>query len=259
MANPDIFDEIIVYLRQEAETVGYASVSEDVIEDLYKDLPPAGKAVKAPKPAPATPSQVFVKVSESKNLSDMQFDELRSAVNSCTLCKLHSTRTNTVFSDGNESAKLMFIGEGPGRDEDEQGLPFVGRAGQLLTKMINAMQFDRKDVYIANIVKCRPPDNRNPEPVEANTCMPYLIRQIELVKPKVIVLLGAVPALYILGKTGITRLRGNWHEYMGIKVMPTLHPAYLLRNPDAKKDAWDDLQKVMKEFGKTYVPPGKKS
>lgn len=258
MANPDIFDEIIAYLRQESETVGHAAVSDEVMDDLFKDFPPARKAVKAQKPPPAVPNKVFVKVSEGKDICEMGFDELRSRVNSCTLCKLHSTRTNTVFADGNESAKLMFIGEGPGRDEDEQGLPFVGRAGQLLTRMINAMQFDRKEVYIANIVKCRPPDNRNPEPEEANVCMPYLTRQIELVKPKVIVLLGAVPTLYMLGKTGITKLRGHWDEYMGIKVMPTLHPAYLLRNPAAKKDAWEDLQIVMKEFGKKHIPPAKK-
>ena len=118
--------------------------------------------------------------------------------------------------------------------------------------MINAMQFERREVYIANIVKCRPPDNRNPEQDEAELCIPYLKRQIELVNPKVIVLLGAVPLRYILGKVGITKLHGVWHEYNGIKVMPTLHPAYLLRNPPAKKEAWDDLQKVMKVFGKVH-------
>ena len=159
-----------------------------------------------------------------------------------------------VFGEGNRNADLMFIGEGPGADEDEQGRPFVGRAGQLLTRMIAAMQFDRfKEVYIANIVKCRPPGNRNPEPQEAAACIDYLKRQIELVQPKVIVLLGAVPLFYLMNMKGITRIRGNWLEYHGIQVMPTLHPAYLLRNANHKIYVWQDLQKVMKVFGKSPV------
>ena len=144
----------------------------------------------------------------------------------------------------------MFIGEGPGADEDAQGIPFVGRAGELLTKMIKAMTFDRSEVYIANIVKCRPPENRNPSDEEAEVCIPFLKRQIELVNPKVIVLLGAVPLKYLMGKTGISRMRGTWMEYKGIQVMPTYHPAYLLRNPGAKKDVWQDLQEVMSVLGR---------
>ena len=144
----------------------------------------------------------------------------------------------------------MFIGEGPGKDEDEQGVPFVGAAGQLLTRMITAMQFSRSDVYIANIVKCRPPHNRNPEPQEGATCLPYLQRQIELVAPKVIVLLGAVPLLFLLGEKGIQRLRGHWREYHGIPVMPTFHPAFLIRAPGRKGEAWSDLQQVMRRLGK---------
>ena len=160
-----------------------------------------------------------------------------------------------VFGEGNPHAELMFIGEGPGMDEDKQGRPFVGAAGQLLDKMIIAMQYKREDVYIANIVKCRPPDNRNPEEDEAAQCLPYLKRQIELVSPKVIVVLGAVPLLRLLGKTGIMKLRGQWDEYNGIKVMPTFHPAFLLRSPEAKKDVWRDLQQVMQFLGKEYKKP----
>ncbi|MBO5958694.1 MAG: uracil-DNA glycosylase [Lentisphaeria bacterium] len=176
----------------------------------------------------------------------------------CQNCPLCSTRKNIVFGDGNPHAEIMFIGEGPGESEDEQGLPFVGRAGELLTRMIGAMGFDRwKDVYIANIVKCRPPGNRNPDEKEAKACLPYLERQIELIKPKVLVLLGAVPLLHLLNMRGIMRLHGNWFEYKGIKTLPTFHPAFLLRNPPMKAEAWKDLQVVMREFGKT--PPRKQA
>ncbi|OGV51365.1 MAG: hypothetical protein A2017_20355 [Lentisphaerae bacterium GWF2_44_16] len=248
MGKPDIFDEIIGYLKEESGRVKYANVSECILNDFFSDVEKKpGKSAAQAKPSPSTPFHP-----SGRKVSEMDLDELRATVNNCTLCRLHESRTNTVFSDGDFKAKLMFIGEGPGRDEDEQGLPFVGRAGQLLTRMINAMQFERREVYIANIVKCRPPDNRNPEQDEAELCIPYLKRQIELVNPEVIVLLGAVPLRYILGKVGITKLHGVWHEYNGIKVMPTLHPAYLLRNPPAKKDAWEDLQKVMKVFGKVH-------
>ena len=148
----------------------------------------------------------------------------------------------------------MFIGEGPGADEDAQGVPFVGRAGQLLTRMIAAMQFKRSEVYIANIVKCRPPGNRNPADDEMDSCLPYLNRQIQLVSPKVIVLLGNVALKGLMKRGGISRLRGHWLDYKGIMVMPTFHPAYLLRYEAAKRDAWSDLQQVMKVFGKVYPP-----
>ena len=160
-----------------------------------------------------------------------------------------------VFADGNPHAELMFIGEGPGADEDATGIPFVGRAGELLSRMIAAMTFDRAtETCIANIVKCRPPGNRNPSDEEAAACMPYLKRQIAMVHPKVIVLLGAVPLLYLFNLKGIMKLRGRWLDYDGIRVMPTYHPAFLLRNPPAKKDAWADLQAVMAEFGRKPVP-----
>ena len=173
-------------------------------------------------------------------------DDILADIGDCTRCKLCEGRTNIVFGVGNPEARLMFVGEGPGRDEDLQGEPFVGRAGQLLTKMIEAMGLKRSDVYIANIVKCRPPDNRNPEPEEIETCYPFLLRQIQAVKPEVVVGLGNIAVQTLLGtKMGITKLRGQFHEIAGIPLMPTYHPAYLLRNPNMKKPCWEDLQKVM--------------
>jgi len=168
----------------------------------------------------------------------------------CTRCKLHKGRHKIVFGDGNPNAELVFIGEGPGADEDMQGLPFVGRAGKLLTQMIEAMGLQRKDVYICNVVKCRPPENRAPEPDEVTTCSPYLLRQIDVIQPKVIVCLGAVAAKTLLETTkGISQFRGEWLQWRGRKLMATYHPAYLLRNPNAKGEVWKDLQKVMAELG----------
>jgi len=177
-------------------------------------------------------------------------EELRSAIGDCQRCKLWSGRTHLVFGVGNPRAKLMFVGEGPGRDEDLQGEPFVGRAGQLLTDIITkGMGLKRADVYIANVVKCRPPENRNPEPDEVASCEPFLKKQIDLVKPQIIVALGKFAVQTLLqSKVPITRLRGQWHRYQGIKLMPTLHPAYLLRNPADKKLVWEDIKKVMKEL-----------
>jgi DNA polymerase len=175
---------------------------------------------------------------------------LRAAIGDCRRCKLWSGRTHLVFGVGNPHAKVMFVGEGPGREEDLQGEPFVGRAGQLLTDIITkGMGLRREDVYIANVIKCRPPENRNPDPDEVESCEPFLMKQIELVRPQVIVALGkfAVQAL-LKDKTPITRLRGIWKDYHGIKLMPTLHPAYLLRNPGDKKLVWEDIKKVLKEL-----------
>jgi uracil-DNA glycosylase family 4 len=168
----------------------------------------------------------------------------------CTRCKLHKGRSKIVFGDGHPNARLLFIGEGPGRDEDMQGLPFVGRAGKLLTQMIEAMGLKRSDVYICNVVKCRPPENRAPERDEVAACSPFLFRQIDLVAPQVIVCLGAIAAQTILETTqGISSFRGQWREFRGRKLMATYHPAYLLRNPAAKSEVWKDLQKVMAELG----------
>ena len=203
------------------------------------------QAVSSQRPGPPSPEEV----------ASMDWNQLRQATFRCHGCRLCETRTNVVFADGNEHAELMFIGEGPGADEDAQGVPFVGKAGQLLTKMIAAMQFKREEVYIANIVKCRPPGNRNPTDDEMASCLPYLLRQIELVRPKVIVLLGSVALKGLLNRSGIMRMRGHWLDYRGIMVMPTFHPAYLLRYEAGKKDAWSDLQQVMKVFGKVYRKP----
>lgn len=171
---------------------------------------------------------------------------IREALGDCRRCRLCAERTQIVFGVGDPQARLMFIGEAPGADEDEQGEPFVGRAGQLLTRMISAMGYTREQVYVANVVKCRPPGNRDPEQDEIRECEPFLIRQIDAVQPEVIVTLGrfAFQAL-TRSKRSIMRSRGTWFEYRGVPAMPTLHPAYLLRNPDAKRDVWADLQQVM--------------
>lgn len=183
-----------------------------------------------------------------------QLDRLRESFADCDKCGLAATRTNIVFGSGNANAELMFIGEGPGADEDAQGLPFVGRSGQLLTKMINAMGLSRETVYIANIVKCRPPSNRDPLMEEAQACIGYLRSQIQIINPKIIVCLGSISLNFLLQpegkvKLGISKLRGQWQDFYGYKVLPTFHPAYLLRNPSKKKEAWSDLQIVMKELG----------
>jgi len=176
--------------------------------------------------------------------------EMRAVVTACEKCRLAKTRTQVVYGVGNPNADLMFIGEAPGRDEDIQGEPFVGRAGQPLTEIIKAMKLTRDDVYIANVIKCRPPENRNPEPDELDACRPYIRRQVELIEPKVIVTLGRFALQSLTEKAyGITSVRGQWLEYNGVKVMPTYHPAYLLRNPAAKKEVWADMKKVMAELG----------
>ncbi len=173
-------------------------------------------------------------------------DDIRRDLNECVRCPLHAGRKTIVFGEGNPQARLLFIGEGPGRDEDIQGLPFVGRAGQLLNKIIAAMGFKREDVYIANVVKCRPPNNREPLPDEVAACTPFLERQIEAIRPKVICALGASSARHLLQTDApVSVMRGRFHEHKGIQVMVTFHPAYLLRNPAAKKQAWEDMQKVM--------------
>ena len=178
-------------------------------------------------------------------------DEIRRELGDCKRCKLCTGRKNIVFGAGSPRAELVFVGEGPGADEDVQGVPFVGAAGQLLTKMIEAMGYRRDDVYICNVVKCRPPNNRNPEPDEVTACEPFLRAQLRAVQPKVVVALGKFAAQTLLrDTTPITKMRGNWREYEGIKLMPTFHPAYLLRQPAEKKKAWEDLQQVMKFFGK---------
>jgi DNA polymerase len=181
---------------------------------------------------------------------------IRDEIGDCTRCALHAGRNKLVFGDGSPAARLMFVGEGPGADEDAQGLPFVGRAGQLLNNMIAAMGLKREEVYIANVVKCRPPGNRTPEPDEANTCSPFLFRQIDVVHPEVLVALGATAATYLLGqRQPLAGLRGRVHSFRGARLIVTYHPAYLLRDPRQKKEAWADLQIAMGELG--LKPPAR--
>lgn len=175
---------------------------------------------------------------------------IRDFIGDCTRCKLYKGRNKIVFGVGNPNADLVFVGEGPGRDEDLQGEPFVGRAGKLLTQMIEAMSLRREDVYIANVVKCRPPENRLPEKDEIATCSPFLMRQLDVIRPKVICCLGSCSAQTLLQTTqGISKFRGEWFEFRGAKLIATYHPAYLLRNPSAKGEVWKDLQKVMAVLG----------
>ncbi|HLW53304.1 MAG TPA: uracil-DNA glycosylase [Candidatus Angelobacter sp.] len=172
---------------------------------------------------------------------------IRDDIGDCTRCRLSKGRTNIVFGVGNVDADIMFVGEGPGADEDAQGEPFVGRAGQLLNNMISAMGLRREDVYIANVVKCRPPGNRTPEKDECDTCIPFLLRQIEVIRPRVIVALGAVAAKNLLAvNDSMANLRGRWYDFRGARLLVTYHPAFLLRDPRQKKEAWKDLQMVMK-------------
>jgi DNA polymerase len=221
---------------------------------------PTGKAAlqkTAPAAPPPSPKIVSLPVVAGPSLfesmdkiADDTLLKVREDLGECTRCKLHSTRHTIVFGDGNPKAQLVFVGEGPGADEDAQGLPFVGRAGKLLTQMIEAMGLQRKDVYICNVVKCRPPENRQPEEDEVSTCSPFLMRQIDTIAPKVIVCLGAVAAKTLLQTNrGISQFRGEWLEFRGRKLLATYHPAYLLRNPPAKSEVWKDLQKVMAVLG----------
>jgi DNA polymerase len=234
-----------------------------------REVPPATPAAAAPR-APAVPVAPAVPGAElaspaapsgetyllgDKGCGSEPLLAIRAGLGECTRCKLHSGRTRLVFGVGDPRAELVFVGEGPGADEDLQGEPFVGRAGQLLTRMIEAMGFARSEVYIANVVKCRPPGNRDPEPDEIEACEPFLKAQIAAIAPRVIVALGRFAVQTLLrDTTPISRQRGRWREYEGVRLMPTFHPAYLLRNPAEKKPAWEDLQLVMKEFGKGPSP-----
>ena len=182
---------------------------------------------------------------------DQSLEKLNQEAVKCKQCLLYQTRKNPVFGQGNPRAKLVFVGEAPGREEDLQGLPFVGRAGELLTKIIEAMGLERKDVYICNVLKCRPPQNRNPLPSEILACYGYLKRQLEIINPKIICCLGKFACFVLLNQElPMTKLRGKFQDFQGIKVMPTFHPAYLLRNPSAKRLVWEDMQKIMKELKK---------
>lgn len=268
----EFFEHLIDCVRREGTRCPGQTIRPEVLDAFMNSTLPQSNRIVEAQATPHSPAKTVVppraqtasrhfelppvtssEGNEAKgiNVSGATLEEMFQLVQSCRHCALGNTRTNAVFGEGNPQARLMFIGEGPGGDEDRLGRPFVGRAGQLLDKMILAMQFTREEVYIANVVKCRPPGNRVPSPDEAIACIGYLKRQIQLIQPEVIVLLGATAVSFLLGKTeGITRLRGKWLAYEGIPVMPTFHPAFLLRQESAKRDAWNDLKMVMKVFGK---------
>jgi uracil-DNA glycosylase len=255
--------ETVVEARSEAPA---ASTDAPVVQEAppVASKPSSSTSVVVPpRPAPPTPESAIPKLVSFDNLAPLPEVRLAAAarpaalktiqeeIGDCTRCPLaYAGRHKIVFADGDPHARLMFVGEGPGADEDAQGLPFVGKAGQLLNNMIGAMGLKREQVYIANIVKCRPPGNRVPEPEEANTCTQFLVRQIDVVQPEVIVALGSTAATYLLGvKQSLSGLRGRWHKCRGAKLAVTYHPAFLLRDPRQKSEAWKDLQMVMKEMG----------
>jgi len=199
-----------------------------------------GMGISSLPAAENVPKKVVPSRSETLTLA-----EVRKELGDCQRCKLHRTRRTIVFGEGNPKAALMFIGEGPGYDEDVQGRPFVGKAGQLLTKIIESIDLSREEVYIANIIKCRPPQNRNPEPDEIESCNPFLMKQIRVIQPKIICALGTFSAQTLLKTdTKITALRGKLYDLEGIKVIPTYHPAFLLRNPERKREVWEDMKKI---------------
>ncbi len=188
---------------------------------------------------------------ETIPVKTISLDDIRADLGNCQRCKLWKKRTHLVFGEGNPTARLVFVGEGPGYEEDQKGKPFVGAAGKLLTKIIAAMGLDRQDVYICNIIKCRPPKNRNPEPDEINACLPFLKRQLAAIQPEYICTLGSVATKVVLQTDEpVSRLRGKFFKYKKINVMPTYHPAFLLYNPERKRDVWEDIQKLMKAMEK---------
>src|SRR5215467_2681784 len=225
-------------------------VEESTLPKPARKPPAAAPDLRSGKPFVQRTSSGPSLFEATSNLAAETLAQIREDLGECTRCKLHRTRNTIVFGDGNPKAQLVFVGEGPGADEDAQGLPFVGRAGKLLTQMIEAMGLQRRDVYICNVVKCRPPGNRQPEPDEVACCSPFLFRQLDSIGPRVIVCLGATAFQTLLGTNrSISHYRGQWIDFRGYKMLPTYHPAYLLRNPAAKADVWKDLQKVMAELG----------
>jgi len=225
-----------------------APAAQPTMKPAVASVPPTPKAAPPASVLPvANAPSLFEAVDRVENDT---LERIREDLGECTRCRLSKQRNKIVFGQGNPRAELVFVGEGPGHDEDVQGLAFVGRAGKLLTQMIEAMGFTREQVYICNVVKCRPPENRKPEDDEVATCSPYLYRQLDVIKPKAVVCLGATAAQALLKtKDSISRYRGQWFDYRNTKLLVTYHPAYLLRNPNAKGDVWKDLQKVMAHLG----------
>lgn len=236
----------------------YSNVKFQAAETAIQDVRRAESRVGAAM-APVEPKVAPVVVARKDRVEvEVGLAAIVAEVAACKACPLHEKRTRTVPGQGACAPDIMFIGEAPGEDEDKQGLAFVGRAGQLLTKMILAMGYSRDEVFIANICKCRPPGNRQPADEEMAACLPYLKRQIELIRPKVIVALGATALKGLFNKTGIMKLRGTWESIQGIDVMLTYHPAYLLRNPPSKREVWEDLKAVLARLGRTPPPVPRK-
>jgi len=253
-------DTIRVLEEMKRAGVTHVEVSKETLEALERKPVLCSRRLEAEVsvelPGEATTVGQGPRASQAITVSG-DWTVLGAEVKDCRKCaELARTRKNIVFGVGNRQAELMFIGEAPGADEDAQGEPFVGRAGQLLTKIIEAMGFRREEVYIANVLKCRPPNNRPPLPDETVNCLPYLEQQIALIRPKVIVALGATALRALLDiQIGITKMRGNWYTYRDIPIMPTFHPAYLLRNPPAKKEVWEDMKAVVRKLGREVPKP----
>ncbi|MGO9336365.1 MAG: uracil-DNA glycosylase [Terracidiphilus sp.] len=234
-------------LQPAADGLGAPGLASETWDTNTRSQPQEDHPIAPRKASPAAP-EITAAVPAADRVAALQI--IREDIGDCTRCALHKGRNKIVFGDGSPTARLMFVGEGPGADEDAQGIPFVGKAGQLLNNMIAAMGLKREEVYIANVVKCRPPGNRTPEPDEANTCSPFLFRQIDVVRPQVLVALGATAATYLLGaRQPLAGLRGRVHAFRGSQLIVTYHPAYLLRDPRQKKEAWADLQIAMRELG----------
>ncbi len=239
--NSEVTDRLL------AEVIARVELERGLGADVFRSI---ARSVK-PSPKKPEPSRVPKQPHAEDPERRAKLEELRRAIENCQQCPLGATRTKFVFGTGNSSARLMFVGEAPGRDEDLQGEPFVGRAGTLLTRMINAMGLDRDEVFIGNILKCRPPENRQPTIAEMAVCLPYILQQIDIIKPEIVCALGATALKGLLRDphAAISQMRGKFIAWREIKLMPTFHPAYLLRSPGEKRKVWEDLQKVMAELG----------
>lgn len=255
----EVSPDVLASLRRKsrpaaAKAGGGATAAGSAVVKDRGAVPPAGRAAGSAN-GPLEPSgSLSAKAAEAGSL-----EEVAALAARCTACTLHANRTKSVPGQGNPHPEILFVGEAPGREEDLQGLSFIGPAGQLLTKMIAAMGMTREEVFIANIAKCRPKDNRAPLPDEMAACLPFLVAQIRLLKPRIIVTLGAVATKGLLGDTpGITKIRGQWRKYGDADLMPTFHPSYLLRCPSEKRKSWEDLQEVLRKLGRTLPPVAQK-